>query len=123
METSTEKKLPIYQFQAPSDLKWQTKIVNAINFIRVKNKKRVTSQGIFSFINKVALQLDCQKFNDILCDMEIDGKIYKNGSGKNALFFLKNYFSLEGASPVKNSDLTVITLIVSLQFQFRPINL
>ena len=123
METSTENKLPIHQSQSRSDLKWQAKIVNAINCIRLKNKKRVTSQRIFSFINKGALQLDCQKFNNILCDMEIDGKIYKNGSGKNALFFLKNYFSLEGASPVKNSDLTVITLIVSLQFQFRPINL
>ena len=123
METSTENKLPIHQSQSRSDLKWQAKIVNAINCIRLKNKKRVTSQRIFSFINKGALQLDCQKFNDILCDMEIDGKIYKNGSGKNALFFVKNYFSLEGASPVKNSDLTVITLIVSLQFQFRPINL
>ena len=123
METSTENKLPIHQSQSRSDLKWQAKIVNAINCIRLKNKKRVTSQRIFSFINKGALQLDCQKFDDILCDMEIDGKIYKNGSGKNALFFLKNYFSLEGASPVKNSDLTVITLIVSLQFQFRPINL
>ena len=123
METSTENKLPIHQSQSRSDLKWQAKIVNAINCIRLKNKKRVTSQRIFSFINKGALQLDCQKFDDILCDMEIDGKIYKNGSGKNALFFVKNYFSLEGASPVKNSDLTVITLIVSLQFQFRPINL
>ena len=123
METSTENKLPIHQSQSRSDLKWQAKIVNAINCIRLKNKKRVTSQRIFSFINKGALQLDCQKFDDILCDMEIDGKIYKNGSGKNALFFLKSYFSLEGASPVKNSDLTVITLIVSLQFQFRPINL
>ena len=123
METSTENKLPIHQSQSRSDLKWQAKIVNAINCIRLKNKKRVTSQRIFSFINKGALQLDCQKFDDILCDMEIDGKIYKNGSAKNALFFVKNYFSLEGASPVKNSDLTVITLIVSLQFQFRPINL
>ena len=107
METSTEKKLPVYQFQTPSDLKWQANIVNAINFIRLKNKTRVTSQRIFSFINKGVLQLDCQKFNDILCDMEIDGKIYKNGSGKNASFFAKNYFPLEDVSPVKNSDLTV----------------
>ena len=107
METSTEKNLPIYQFQAPIDLKWQAKIVSAINFIRLKNKKKVTSQRILGFINKGALQLDCQKLNDILCDMEIDGKIYKNGSGKNASFFVKNYFSLEDVSPVKNSDLTV----------------
>ena len=91
METSTEKKLPIYQFQTPSDLKWQAKIVNAINFI-LKNKKRAASQRIFSFTHKVALQLDCQKFNGILCDMEIDGKIYKNGSGKNASFFVKKLF-------------------------------
>ena len=36
--------------------------------------------------------------------MEIDGKIYKDGSGKNASFFVKNYFPLENVSPVKNSD-------------------
>ena len=65
------------------------KIVNAVNFIRLNNKARVTSKRTFSFINKDALQLDCQKFNDILCGMEIDGKIY--------IF----------VSPNKNSDLTV----------------
>ena len=67
--------------------KIEAKIVNTINFIRLKNKKRVMSQRIFSFINKGVLQLDYQKFNDIICDMEIDGKVYKNGSGKNASFF------------------------------------
>ena len=107
METSAKKKLQIYQFQIPRDLKWQSKIVNAINFFRLKNKKRGISQRIFTFINKGALQLDFQKFNEILCDMEIDSKIYKNGSGKNVSFFVKNYFSLEDVSPVKNSDLTV----------------
>ena len=107
METSKENKLPIYQSQTSTYLKWQTKIVNAINCIRLKSKKRVTSQRVFSFINKGALQLDCQKFSHVLCDMEIDGKIYKNGSGKNASLFVKNYFSSEDVSPVKNSDLTV----------------
>ena len=81
---SPEKKLPIYQLQTHCDLSWQAKIVNAINSIRLKNKKRVTSQRIFSFINKGALQLDCQKFSNILCDMEIDGTIYKNRPCKNA---------------------------------------
>ena len=85
----------------------EAKIANAVFFIRLKNKKRVTSQKMFSFINKGALKLDCQKFNDIICNMEVDGKIYKNGSGKNALFFVKNCFSLEAVGPVKNSDLTV----------------
>ena len=65
--------------------------MTAVNFIRLKNKKIVTSQRAFSFINKGALQLDCQKFNDILYDKEID-KIYKKGSGKNALFSVKSYF-------------------------------
>ena len=85
----------------------EAKIVNAINYIRLKNKKRVTSQRIFSFINNGVLQLDFQKFKDIICDMEIDGKIYKNGQGKNDSVFVKNYFSLEAVSPVKNSHLTV----------------
>ena len=37
-------------------LKMEAKIVNAINLIRLKNKKRVMSQRIFSFINKGVLQ-------------------------------------------------------------------
>ena len=48
------------------DAKMEAKIVNAINFIKLKNKKIITSQRIYSFINKSALQLDCQKFNDII---------------------------------------------------------
>ena len=70
----------------------EAKIVNTINFIRLRNKKRVTLRRIFSFINKGALQLNCQKFNNIISDMEIDGKRYKNGSGKNTSFFVKNCF-------------------------------
>ena len=62
----------------------EAKIVNTINFIRLRNKERVTLRRIFSFINKGALQLDCQKFNNIIR--------YKNGSGKNASFFVKNCF-------------------------------
>lgn len=70
----------------------ETQIVNAINLVCLKTKKRVTSHRIFSFINKVALQLACQKFDYIKCDMDINGNIYKNGSGKNASFFVRNYF-------------------------------
>ena len=83
----------------------EAKIVNLMHFIRLKNKERVVSQGIFSFINKGDLQLDCQKLSDIICDIEIDGKIYKNGSGKNASFFVNNYFSMEAVFPDKNWDL------------------
>ena len=89
------------------DANIEAKTANEINFIRLKNKKRVTSQRTFSFINKGALQLHCQKFNDMICGMEIDGEINKNGSGKSASLFVKNYFSMEAVSPDKNWDLTV----------------
>ena len=39
--------------------------------------------------------------------MEIDGEIYKNEAGKNASFFVKNYFSLKVVNPDKISDLSV----------------
>ena len=74
------------------DANIEAKTANEINFIRLKNKKRVTSQRTFSFINKGALQLHCQKFNDMICGMEIDGEINKNGSGKSASLFVKTIF-------------------------------
>ena len=45
--------------QKRQDVNMEATIVNAINFIfiRLNNKKKVTSQRIFSFINKGALQL------------------------------------------------------------------
>ena len=72
-----------------------------------RTRKRVTSQRIVGFINKSAIQLDCRKFNDNSCDIEIDSKIYKKGSCKNASFFVKNCFSVEAVIPDKNLDLTV----------------
>ena len=54
--------------------------------------------------------------------MEIDGKIYKNGSGKNASFFIKNYFSLEDVSSVKNSDLTVNNTHSQSSVSFSPLD-
>ena len=52
--------------------------------------------------------------------MEIDGKIYQNGSGKNVLLFLKKYFSLEAACPVKNSNLTVNNTHSQSSVSFAP---
>ena len=89
------------------DANIEVKTVNETNFARLKNKKKVTSQRTFSFINKGALQLDCQKFSDMICGMEIDGEINKNWSGKSVTFFVRNCFSMEAVSPYKNSDLTV----------------
>ena len=52
--------------------------------------------------------------------MEIEGKIYKNVSGKNASFFVDNYFSLEAVSPVKNLDLTVDNTHSQSSVSFAP---
>ena len=106
--------------QKRQDGKMEAKIQNAINFIGLKSKKKVTSQRIFSFINKGALQLDCQKFNDIVCDMEIDGKIYKNGSCNNASFFSKTFFLSKAISLDKNSDLTVNNTHIQSSVSYHP---
>ena len=52
--------------------------------------------------------------------MEIEDKIYKNGQGKNDSVFVKNYFSLEAVSPVKNSDLTVNSTHSQSSVSFAP---
>ena len=55
---------------------------------RSKSKQRVTSQRIFRFINKVALSIECELFQDCMSKLEIDGRIYKKRRGKNASFLL-----------------------------------
>ena len=53
--------------------------------------------------------------------MEIDGKIYKNGSDKNASFFLsKSYYSMEAASPDNNSDVAVNNTVSHSSVSFGP---
>ena len=52
--------------------------------------------------------------------MEIDGKIYKKGSGKNASFFVKNYFSSEAVSPEKISDSIVSNTHSQSSDSFAP---
>ena len=56
----------------------------------------------------------------MICGMEIDGKIDKNGSGKSASFFVKNCFSMEAVSPDKNSDLTVNNTHNQSSVSFSP---
>ena len=55
--------------------------------------------------------------------MEIDGIIYKKVSGKNASFFVKNYFSKEAVTLSKNSDLPVNNTYSQSSVSFSPINL
>ena len=67
----------------------EDKILKAIQYIRLKCNKRVTSQNIFSFLNKGASIVDAKLFHEVLTKMEIEGYIFKKGRGKNASFFIK----------------------------------
>ena len=52
-------------------------IITAIQNIRSKSKQRVTSQRIFRFINKGALSIEFELFQDCMNKLEIAGRIYK----------------------------------------------
>ena len=69
----------------------EDKILKAIQHIRLKCKKRVTSQKIFSFLNKGASFIDVKLFHEELDRMEIDVYIFKTGRGKNASFFVGSH--------------------------------
>ena len=64
------------------------KIIAAIQYIRSKSNQRVTLQRIFRFINKGALSIDCELFQDCINSLEIDGRIYKKRGVKMLPFLL-----------------------------------
>ena len=66
----------------------EEKIITAIQNICSKSKQRVTSQRIFRFINKGALSIESELFQDCMNKLEIDGRIYKKKRGKNTSFFI-----------------------------------
>ena len=51
------------------------------------------SQWIYSFINKGALFLESNSFQDFMIGLEIDGYISKRGKGKSASYFVRKKFS------------------------------
>ena len=55
----------------------EEKIITAIQNIRSKSKQRLTSQRIFRFINKVALSIECELFQDCMNKLKINDRIYK----------------------------------------------
>ena len=79
------------------------KILNAIQHIRSKYKKRVTSQRIYSFINKDILHLDSKPFRDFMVGSEVDVYISKRGKGKSASYFVKNKF-IDSSSNEKSEN-------------------
>ena len=100
----------------------KAKTVNAINFITLKNKKRVTSQRIVSFINKGALQLDCQELyvTILYVILKLIGKYTRKSQIKMHRFFKKNYFSMEAVSTDKNADITVNNTYSQSSVSFPP---
>ena len=66
----------------------ERKIITAIPNIPSKSKQRVTSQTIFRFINKSALSIECELFQDCINKLEIDGRIYKKRRVKMLHFLL-----------------------------------
>ena len=83
----------------------EEKILNAIQHIRPKCKKRLTSQRIYSFINKGALHLDSNSFQDFMVGLEIDGWISKRGKGKSASYFVrKKFIDSSSNEKYKNSN-------------------
>ena len=58
-------------------------IITAIQHIRSKSKQGVTSERIFRFINKGAVSIECEFFQDCMNRLEIDGRIYQKTRGKN----------------------------------------
>ena len=68
-----------------------------------RNIKKLVSQGIYSFINKVALFLELNSFQDFMVLLEIDGYISKRGKGKPASHFVRKKF-IDSSSNEKNEN-------------------
>ena len=66
----------------------EKKIITAIQNICSKSKQKVTSQRIFRFINKGALSIESELFQDFMNKLEIDGRNCKKKRGKIASFFI-----------------------------------
>ena len=85
-KVTTQLQLEIYYHA--KKLTMEEKIIAAIQHIHLKSKQRVTSQRIFRFINKGAVSIGCEIFQDSINGLEIDGRIYKK-RGKNPFFSKK----------------------------------
>ena len=85
-QSSTQLQLEIYYHV--KKLTMEEKIIAAIQHIRSKSKQRVTSQRIFRFINKGAVSIGCELFQDCINSLEIDGRIYIKRGVKMLPFLL-----------------------------------
>ena len=69
-------------------LTMEEKFIASVQHIRSKSKQKVTSQKIFRFINKGAVSIGCELFQDCINGFEIDGRIYKKREVKMLPFLL-----------------------------------
>ena len=81
----------------------EEKILNGIQHIRSKCKKRVMYQRIYSFINKGSLFLDSNSFQDFMVGLKIDGYISKRGKEKSASYFVRKKF-IDSSSNEENQN-------------------
>ena len=79
----------------------EEKILNVIQHIRSKCKKRVKSQRIDSFINKGTLSPESNSFQDFMVGLETDSYISKRGKGKSTSYFVRKEF-IDSSSNEKN---------------------
>ena len=79
----------------------EEKILNVIQHIRSKCKKRVKSQRIDNFINKGTLSPESNSFQDFMVGLEIDSYISKRGKGKSTSYFVRKEF-IDSSSNEKN---------------------
>ena len=73
------------------DINMEEKILIAIKHIRWKCQKRVMSQRIYSFINKGALCLESNSFQDFMVGLEIEG-YFQRGKRKSASHVVRKKF-------------------------------
>lgn len=76
-------------------------MLNAIQHIRSKCKKRVTSLRIYSLINKCVLFLESDSFQDITFALENDSYISTRGKEQSSSHFVRKYF-IDSSSNEKN---------------------
>ena len=94
----------------------EEKILNAIKHIRLKCKKRVTSQRIYSFTYKGALFLESNSFQDFMIGLEIDGYISKRGKGKSASYFIRKKFIDKGSIEKNENSINGISMQQNVPF-------
>ena len=71
--------------------------------IRSKCKQSVTSQKIYSFINKGALLLESNSFQEFMVALEIDSYIFERGKGRSTSYFVRTNY-IDSSSNEKNEN-------------------